>query len=111
MVMKMKKKSRFFATFMLLAIMVVSFAACSGAGGDIISNADFEKGSGSSINGWKLYNYHKDYEGDSSRTKISLVDMGFDGKCVKIERLKNIISIIFFENIIKPTDKTNVVQK
>ena len=85
MVTKMKKKSKIFATLMLLVIMVVSFAACSKAGGNIISNADFEKGSGSSINGWKLYNYHKDYEGDSSRTKISLVDMGFDGKCVKIE--------------------------
>ncbi|MBE7058584.1 MAG: phospholipid carrier-dependent glycosyltransferase [Ruminococcaceae bacterium] len=74
--------------FLVLLIFVMAFAfftACSDKEGGIITNSDFEKGKGSSINGWKLYNYHKDYENDSSRTQISLVDMGFDGKCVKIE--------------------------
>lgn len=81
----MKAKSKICVIFLIIIILVLSLTACSDSKGGIISNADFETGSGSSIKNWEQYDYHKDYEKDSSRTKISLVDMGFNGKCVKIE--------------------------
>ena len=85
MVMKMKTKSKICTVALIIIVFILSLTACSDSNGGIISNYNFENGSGTSIKNWKKYDYHKDYEKDSSRTKISLVDMGFDGQCVKIE--------------------------
>lgn len=82
----MKKKTiKLFSIFLLLAVVFTFFTSCSGKDDNLIENPDFKKGEGASIGSWEQYNYHKDFENDSSRTQISLVDMGFDGQCVKIE--------------------------
>ena len=99
------KKIKLVLLLMIFVTVFALFAACSENGG-ILKNADFEKGKGSSINGWKLYNYHKDHENDSSRTQISLVDMGFDGKCVKIESKGDNDARIYQEIPVKGDDGT-----
>lgn len=91
MVMKMKNKrnTKLFIFILMSVILILSLSACSDSDGGIVTNANFEKGKGKSITGWEAYDYHKDYENDSSLTTISLVDMGFDGQCVKIESKGN----------------------
>lgn len=73
--MKMKTKSKICTFLFIIIILVLSLTSCSSSEG-LVSNSNFEKGSGTSIKNWKQYDYHKDYENDSSRTKFSLVDMG-----------------------------------
>lgn len=108
MVMKMKTKIKLFTVCLLTIVIILSLSACSNMSGSIISNSDFEKGSGTSISGWEQYNYHKDYGKDSSRTKISLVDMGFDGQCVKIESTKGNDARIYQEISVEENSKYKV---
>ena len=110
MVMKMKKlkNNKLFAMFLLILVLILSLTACSGSEDGIISNSDFSKGSGKSIDGWEKYDYHKDFENDSSRTEISLVDMGFDGQCVKIESKGNNDARIYQEIFVEGNSKYKV---
>ena len=105
--MKMKIKSKICTVFLIILILVLSLTACSSSEG-LISNSGFEKGSGTSINGWKQYDYHKDYENDSSRTKFSLVDMGFDGQCLKIETVGGNDARIYQEISVEGSSKYKV---
>lgn len=67
--------------FILLC--AISFTACSDAGE--LKNMGFESGDGSSIDGWNVYNYRKDYDNDPDRSYVAIDSAGLDGKCVKIE--------------------------
>ncbi len=64
---------------LLAMISVLALSSCATSS----STYGFEKGSGSKVDGWDVYNYSRQYESKDS-TSITLVDNGFSGKAVKI---------------------------
>ena len=104
-----KQKIKLFFTLVIVVMMFVFVASCSSSDGSLIENFNFEKGEGSSIDDWELYNYHKDFENDSSCTTISLVKhSGTDGQCVKIESKKDNDARIYQEISVKGNAKYKV---
>lgn len=76
--MKSKKLSVLF--FALLLISLTLLTGCSAKS----YYFDFEDGSGSSVNGFKKYNYDSEYNSLYESSSFEIVENGYEGKALKI---------------------------
>lgn len=95
-----KKRLRFVLITAIMILCTLFLTACSGS--SELKNTGFESGDGKSIEGWSIYNYRNDFEGNTECTDIAIDSIGFDGKCVRIESHENNDARIHQEIKVKP---------
>ncbi len=67
----------------LIIITVILAAGCSKTGS--LKNTGFDEGKVDKVDNWEIFDYHRQYNNDTTRTSIGIVSGGIDGNCVQIK--------------------------